>query len=194
MGDALFLEDIVNVYDFDNTILRGDSTARFFAYCLFRRPAMWLDMPGQAVNAALFLLKIRPKQAFKERMLRFLTRIGDVDAAVEAFWEKNFSRVKPWYFEKHRDDDVVISASPEFLVRLPCERLGVACVMGSPVDRQTGRFSGPNCHGKEKVRRFREVYPEARIEEFFSDSYSDTPLAEQAERAWLVTGSELKPW
>ena len=88
----------MNVYDFDNTILRGDSTACFFAYCLVHRPAMWLDLPGQAVNGLLFALKIREKQAFKERMLRFLTRIGDVDAAVAAFWEKNFRRVKAWYF------------------------------------------------------------------------------------------------
>ena len=85
----------MNVYDFDNTICGEDSTARFFAYCLRHYPAMWLDLPGQAVNGALFLLKLRPKQAFKERMLGFLRRIGDVDAAVERFWAKNFSRVKP---------------------------------------------------------------------------------------------------
>ena len=30
----------MNVYDFDNTILRGDSTARFFAYCLGHYPKM----------------------------------------------------------------------------------------------------------------------------------------------------------
>ena len=156
----------MNVYDFDNTILRGDSTARFFAYCLRHYPAMWLDLPGQAVNGALFLLKLRPKQAFKERMLGFLGRIGDVDAAVERFWAKNFSRVKPWYLAQRRPDDVVISASPEFLIQPACERLGVGCAMGSPVDRHTGRFSGLNCHGEEKVRRFREVFPEAQIDEF----------------------------
>ena len=48
----------MNVYDFDNTILRGDSTARFFAYCLLHRPKMWLDVPAQAVNGLLFALKL----------------------------------------------------------------------------------------------------------------------------------------
>ena len=85
----------MNVYDFDNTILRGDSTARFFAWCLLRAPRMWLDAPGQIVNAILFLLKKREKQAFKERMLSFLTRV-DVDRQLERFWEKNLSRVKPF--------------------------------------------------------------------------------------------------
>ena len=184
----------MNVYDFDNTILHGDSTARFFAWCLLHRPKMWLDVPAQAVNGLLFALKLKKKQDFKQRMLAFLTRIGDVDAAVEAFWKDNFGRVKGWYYEKQRPDDVVISASPEFLIRPACDRLGIRYVMGSPVDRHTGKFSGLNCHGKEKVRRFREVWPDAQVEEFFSDSYSDSPLAEIAQKAWLVKGDELIEW
>lgn len=184
----------MNVYDFDNTILRGDSTARFFAWCLRHRPGMWADLPGQAVNGLMFVLKLRKKQAFKQRMLAFLARIGDVDAAVTAFWKDNACRVKPWYLEKHRADDVVISASPEFLIRPICEALQIAHVMGSPVDPKTGVFSGLNCHGEEKVRRFREVWPDAQIDEFFSDSYSDTPLANLARKAWLVKGDVLTEW
>ena len=184
----------MNVYDFDNTILRGDSTARFCAYCLRHYPAVWVDLPGQALNALLFGLKLRKKQAFKERLLSFLRRIDDVDGAVERFWAENFCRVKPFYAGTHRPDDVVISASPEFLIRPACERLGVGCVMGSPVDSRTGCFSGPNCHGEEKVRRFRQCFPDARIDEFFSDSLSDSPLAALARTAWLVQCDRLLPW
>ena len=183
----------MNVYDFDNTILRGDSTARFFAWCLLRAPRMWLDAPGQLANAALFLLKKREKQAFKERMLSFLSRV-DVDRELARFWEKNLSRVKPFYREKHREDDVVISASPEFIIRPACEALGIRHVLGSPVDARTGRFLGPNCHGAEKVKRFRAAFPGGEIDEFFSDSYSDQPLADLAKRAFLVRGNALLPW
>ena len=184
----------MNVYDFDNTILRGDSTARFCAYCLRHYPAIWIDLPGQAVNALLFGLKIRKKQAFKQRLLSFLRRIDDVDAAVEDFWKTNFNRIKPFYRETRRPDDVVISASPEFLIAPACARLGIKTVMGSPVDRRTGIFSGPNCHGHEKVRRFREIYPDAQIDTFYSDSHSDDPLARLAKRAILVKGNRLLPW
>lgn len=184
----------MNVYDFDNTLLRGDSTARFTGYCFLRYPAIWRDLPGQALNALLFALKIRKKQAFKQRLLSYLSRIDDVDAAVAAFWEKNFARIKPFYAETRRDDDVVISASPEFLIRPACERLGIARIIGSPVDKRTGKFAGSNCHGGEKVRRFREVFPDAEIEEFYSDSHSDDPLAEIAKRAHLVRGGKILPW
>ena len=184
----------MNVYDFDNTILRGDSSARFFAWCLGHRPRMWADIPAQAANALMFVLRLRKKQAFKQRMFHYLALIGDVDAAVDAFWRANLPRVKAWYPPRHRDDDVVISASPEFLIRPACQKLGIQCVIGSPVDRHTGRFLGPNCHGEEKVSRFRARFPEGVIDEFFSDSHSDDPLARLAKRAWMVKGEELREW
>jgi len=185
----------MNVFDFDNTLLRGDSTARFVAWCLLRRPALWAEAPALAVNGALFLLRLRPKQAFKERLFRALIRrIGDVDAAVAGFWVDNIGRLKAWYPPIHRPDDVVISASPDWLIAPACEKLGIARVMGSPVDRATGAFRGPNCHGAEKVRRFREVYADAAIDEFYSDSHSDDPLAALAGRAWMVKGERLLPW
>ena len=183
----------MNVYDFDNTILRGDSSARFFAWCLTHCPRMWLDLPGQAANALLFILKLRPKQAFKQRMFHYFALI-DMDKALNDFWRANMPRVKAWYRKTHRDDDVVISASPEFLIAPACEKLGIRVVMGSPVDRRTGMYSGTNCHGAEKVRRFRAVYPDAVIENFYSDSHSDDPLAELAQKAWLVKGEQLLPW
>lgn len=183
----------MNVYDFDNTILRGDSTARFFGWCLARCPEMWRDLPGQSANGLLFLLRLRPKQAFKQRMFRFLQLI-DVDAALEGFWRDNLPRVKAWYRDAHRPDDVVISASPEFLIRPACEALGIRSVMGSPVDPRTGVYAGLNCHGAEKVRRFREAYPEATIENFYSDSHSDDPLAAIARKAWMVRGERLESW
>ena len=184
----------MNVYDFDNTILRGDRSVRFFAWCLVHRPRMWADVPAQIIHGLLFILHLKPKQAFKQRMFHFLTLIGDTDAAVDAFWRDNFRRVKAWYPPRHRSDDVVISASPEFLIRPACARLDITCVIGSPVDKRTGHFLGPNCHGKEKVSRFHARFPGSRIGEFFSDSHSDDPLAALADRAYLVKGERLLPW
>ena len=89
---------------------------------------------------------------------------------------------------------MVISASPQFLIEPACKRLNVSCWMGSPVDKHTGVFSGLNCHGKEKVRRFYEVFPDGKIEKFYSDSHSDDPLAEISAEAVLVKGDQLLAW
>ena len=86
----------MNVYDFDNTILRGDSTVRFYAYCLMRTPRMWLDIPAQIGSGALFLLKIRRKKVYKQRLLRFMQWLPNRDSMISDFWDANMKHVKGW--------------------------------------------------------------------------------------------------
>lgn len=185
----------MNVYDFDKTLFRGDSTQRFILYLVKKQPHLLLQVPAFLGNALLFGLGLQKKQAFKERMFRsFFGHARSIDSALSDFWKENLSRVFSWYDRTRRPDDVVISASPEALVRPACEALGISHVMGSPVDLHTGRYLGPNCHGEEKVRRFREAFPGAEIDEFYSDSHSDDPMAHIAKRAVLVRGETLLPW
>ena len=80
------------------------------------------------------------------------------------------------------------------IAKTTCAKLGIEHVLGSPVDKYTGRFSGPNCHGAEKVRRFHAAFPGGEIDEFYSDSYSDQPLADLAKRAFLVRGDAVLAW
>jgi len=66
--------------------------------------------------------------------------------------------------------------------------------MATKVAKKTGMFDGENCHGKEKVDRFYAQYPDGVIDEFYSDMYCDTPLAELAKKAFIVKGESLSPW
>ena len=182
----------MNVYDFDNCIFRGDSTARFYLYCLARTPRMILRLP-KLLWGALFVLK-RNKQRFKQDMFAFLRDLKDPRESVRRFWDKNIRRIKPFYLQKKRGDDVIISASPEFLVRPAMARLGVESVMASPVDEASGLYRGKNCHGEEKLRRYREAYGQEAIDEFYSDSHSDDPMARAALSAFLVKGNRLEKW
>ncbi len=182
----------MNAYDFDNTIFRGDSTFRFYTYCLLRTPRMLMRLPSVAFDA-LFVLK-RDKQLFKRRMFRFLLDIRDVDTMIARFWQKNKGRVKQFYMLQKRPDDVIASASPEFLLRPIASVLGVANLIASPVDKRTGEYSGGNCHGAEKVRRFREMFPNGEIDDFYSDSHSDDPMAAISRRAFMVKGDVIADW
>ncbi|MBR2021815.1 MAG: haloacid dehalogenase-like hydrolase [Clostridia bacterium] len=110
----------------------------------------------------------------------------DVDEAVENFWSRNFDGIFDWYRKIHKESDVVISASPEFLLEGVCKKLGVQKMMASRVDKKTGRYEGENCHGEEKVRRFYEAYPDGVIDNFYSDSVSDAPLAKIAKNAFVI--------
>ncbi len=182
----------MNVYDFDKTIYNGDSTVDFYKYCVKNKPSILFCFP--IFTAIGFLLGFVPKLRFKEKFYRFLTKLSDVDASVESFWDKNISNIKQWYKDRQRDDDLIISASPEFLLRPAMSRLGIGHMMASVVDKHTGRYTGENCHGEEKVRRFYESYGEFKIDEFYSDSLSDTPLADISKEPYIIIGEAVTPW
>lgn len=183
----------VNVYDWDKTIFPVDSTAAFCRWCVKRHPlVLFRFLPVLAVMPG-YLLHLVSKTRMKEILYGFLRGIPDVDAEVQAFWDANFHRVNEWYLDQAHPDDIVISASPEFLISEPAKRLGVR-LLASRVDRHTGKTTGENCHGEEKVARLREAHPDVKIAKFYSDSHVDDPLARLAEEAFLVRGSTLLPW
>lgn len=186
--------DIMNVYDFDKTIYHGDSTAHFYLYCLKTQPSTWKWLPYQGLCAIPFALGIMEKTAFKQRFYKFFRSVKNIDKTVEEFWNIHKYNIKEFYYETQREDDVIISASPYFLLEPIIKELGIKHLMASNVDRFTGKYDGINCHGKEKVRRFYEVFPDGVIEDFYSDSLSDSPLAEISEKAYMVKGHDLFAW
>lgn len=183
----------MNVYDFDNTIFDGDSTYRFVRFCLRRHPRAALYLPRIGWAALMYYTFHRgTKTAFKEKMYRFL-KVCSPEEDTEVFWRENLNRIKAFYRERHRDDDVIISASPEFLLKPLEDKLRITVIASrvSPVD---GKTTGENCYHAEKVRRFREHFPEGEIDVFYSDSYSDEPLALLAHEAYIVDGESLIKW
>lgn len=183
----------MNVYDFDHTIYPGDSTLDFWRFCIERWPSALLSLPGAVLSGALFKAKLCSREAFKERFYRFLRHVPDVEGAVSAFWRDGISHMCPWYLEQKREDDLIVSASPEFLILPACRLLGVRGI-ASQVSPETGALLGPNCRGEEKVARLRRDFPDAQIQGFWSDSLSDAPLARLADQAFLVKKGTAVPW
>lgn len=136
--------------------------------------------------------KIKTKE-LKEQLFSFLSGIDDVDAVVKSFWKENMNGLGDWYLKQKREDDVIISASPYFLLKPVCDELGISLI-ATPMDKNTGKILGENCHDTEKVRRFYAEYPGAHTENFYSDSLSDSPMAEIADKAFMVTKHKLSPW
>lgn len=185
----------MNVYDFDNTIFVPDSSACFVRYCVRHYPrAVFRVLPGTLWHFILYLREGRKDAGrLKECMFSFLNRVDDIERIVQEFWEENYGRIEPWYLAQKRSDDLIISASPEFLLRPAVERLGVT-LLATPMNPYTGKIQGKNCYGREKVRRFLKQYDRDSIEDFYSDALSDTPMAKLARRAFLVKGHLCLPW
>lgn len=183
-------------YDFDETIYHGDSTRDFIFYCLKRQPLLARYVFKWGWYALLWrVLHIKTKTQFKEKLYSFFVSIKDIDAYVEDFWAQNFGNIKPWYLKQKRADDIIISASPEFLLWPAVKRLELEHLLASRVDKKTGKYEGENCWGEEKVRRFYAYLPEGEIESFYSDSRSDTPMAKIAKgTSYLVNGDKITVW
>lgn len=184
---------MAHVFDFDQTIYQGDSTVDFYFYCLRKHPKLLCCLPKQGAAAIKYLLRKVDKTQFKECFYQFLQKV-DAPALLSGFWESHFQNIKPWYIHHQQDSDIIISASPEFLLRPACKRLGVNRLIAFRVNSRTGVYTGENCHGEEKVRRLRETYGSVEISEFYSDSQSDLPLARLAESAYLVKGNKISKW
>ena len=185
---------LMNVYDWDNTIYRGDSTFGFVRWLYVHRPKTLLSVPRTALFGLLYGVKAVKKQTFKENLYHMFTYVEDMEKAVDEYTSSHLGHVKQWYKDAQKEDDLVISASPEFLIRAFCDKVNIRDCMASEVNMHNGKYKGLNCHGKEKVRRFRESYGNREIEKFFSDSRSDSPLAEISDEAYLVKGDNLSPW
>ena len=184
----------MNVYDFDQTIYTRDSTVDFYFFCLRRYPSICRFIPIQLYGAIRLALGYADKTAFKQRFFTYYRGIPHLDALASVFWDSHEGGIKDWYRQQHRPDDVVISASPEFLLQPICARLGIKYLLASRVDPETGIYTGKNCDGQEKVRRFREAFPQGAVDCFYSDSLSDTPLARIARESYIVRGDKLIPW
>ena len=75
-----------------------------------------------------------------------------------------------------------------------CQQLDIQYLIASNVDIKCGRFYGENCYGMEKRLRFLKQFPHSPVDKFFSDSVSDTPMAELAKEAYLVKASKIVRW
>ena len=176
----------MNAYDFDKTIYDGDSTADFYKYTFFKYPKTRKYFFVTAWSFFLYIIGYYTKTEFKEKMYSFLKGIPDIDEALRSFWDSHIKNIKQYYLRQQAPDDIIISASPEFLLKPICERLGIEYLIASIVDAHTGKYTGENCYGEEKVKRLEAYMPDYKINEFYSDSVSDDPVGALAERSYIV--------
>lgn len=180
----------MKAFDFDGTLYRGDCTVDFYLWCLRKRPKCVFALPKQMRGAFRFALKRIDRNEWKEAFYSFLAYLVDADVLISEFWRSHSKKLNKAVLGFAEEGDVVISASPSFLLCEPCTALGLRLI-ASEVDRSSGKLLGPNCRGEEKVHRFRSEFGPMRLGEFYTDSLVDTPMMKLAERSYVVHGSRI---
>ena len=85
---------------------------------------------------------------------------------------------------------MLISASPEFVLAPICRELGISALIASQVDPKTGKYTGKNCSGQEKIRRFREMFPDVTPENSYYDRDVDLPVSRLAIHGYRIVDGE----
>jgi len=175
----------MNVYDFDGTIFPTNSTVIFCIRCMNRHPKLWFTFAPRAVINLILTKTGKMRECVMLRKFNsFLSMIDDFDTEIERFWDKNEKRIARWYLAQKKPDDLIISASPACIIEPIARRLGVN-FMATEYDREFGVLLNNLMYAKEKAKYiFDHGFP--KIDNFYSDSLSDTPLALCAEKAHLV--------
>lgn len=180
----------MNSYDFDDTIFRGNSFRRFFGYCLLRLPYLVLFTPVFLAAVIFNAVKLIDKNTYLTWLGSFVVFVPNVEKRVKKFWDKEMCRIKPWYIAQRRDDDVIVSASPAYIVDEACRRLGVKCI-ATKVDPRTAKVDGVHCYGADKVLRYKGANHGGAPKTFYSDNWSDEPMFAYAESGYLVKRDKI---
>ena len=189
----------MNVFDFDNTIYRGESSIDFFRFCLGKKPSLVRYLPTIFWQLLRYKCGVIPAETIIghcERVLRhFLQEIRDIDALVKEFWDRNEHKIKEQFRAMLREceDALILSGASEILLSEICRRLGVQRFLGTRIDLDTCRIEFL-CYHENKVKAFLEHYPTETIHRFYSDSIHDLPLAQLADAAFRVRGDRVTPW
>lgn len=179
-------EELINVYDFDHTIYGGDASLDFIIYCTLRNPRTWRHIPRQIFAIINFALGRLDRKQIKQAAFLFLGDTKDLNTQLEKFWDSHERKIKKWYLDQKQPSDIIISASPEFLLQPIIRRLAVQPVIATIMDVRTGVITGENNRAVEKVTRLQAHNSTLRINHFYSDSMSDAPLFKLAKEAYLV--------
>lgn len=177
----------VNLYDFDGTIYDGDSSIDFYKFCLKSNFRVVRFLPLFVVYFLLYKLKFKTKEEMKEKFFAFICLFLDINEQVEKFWDVHRKKLKQFYLLKiDHSSDIILSASPSFLLQPICNSLGVKDVIASDVDKKTGKYIGKNCMGRHKVECLKKKYPDILVKEAYSDSKKDMPMLLLAQKSYFV--------
>ena len=185
----------MNVYDFDDTIYDGESCLDFFFYYIKKTPYLIKYLPRALYAVLRYKLgKVTVEQALEKyapMVEEYLAGIEDIEADCEDFWDKHIHKIRPFYKDIQREDDIIVTGSPEISVKVICRRLGIQQYVGSLIDPDTGKITRL-CMRSNKIPAFLSAYPDVLIENFYTDSQkNDKSLIDMAEHAFLVKGNRI---
>jgi len=200
----------VAFFDFDGTMIKGDSIVPFLWYGYKKKFVPVKQLFSAAWAFTLYFLKRLSAAEAKERGLLFLQ--GKTKEEMAAHAEAFYAEVLKKRLFKDALDSlsacrqkglkvIIVSASPDVYMQAVKEQLGVFAVIATRCaldanDIYLGCLASDNCKGFEKPLRIAEYMASAGLNvDFessagFGDSFSDVPMLELTGQPTIVNGKK----
>lgn len=184
----------MNVYDFDNTIYNGESTVDFFLFCLKKKKSLIFQLPKIIFCAILYKLRLLTQTTLLNVVgsmsKLFIQNSINMDDLTNEFWIKNKVKLKTNFLENLNQEDIIITATPFFIIEKIKKELKTEHIIASDFDYRTGVFKFL-CYKDNKFIEFKKRYPTVKIKNFFTDSYNDKSIINISENAFLVKKDKI---
>ncbi|MCR4645739.1 MAG: haloacid dehalogenase-like hydrolase [Oscillospiraceae bacterium] len=185
----------MNVFDFDNTLYHGESVVDFALFMLRHNKQIYTWLPTIFWYLMMYKLCLVTKEQMERKLNEFLKVLisddYDLHTMVKAFWKENAHKLDPAMLRRIRPEDVILTASPDFMMNVIGKRLGTTHILCSVVDIPTKTILYLN-FGTNKVKRFRKLYRNTQVRRFYTDSYNDQAMIDLAQTAYLVENGKVK--
>ncbi len=179
----------MKVFDFDNTIYKGESSVDFAFYMIRHNKRIIRYIPTILFSLAGYKLCLLKKEKLESIINDFFAGVLDGETSpegfVKAFWEINADKLNPQMLRLITPDDIIISASPIFLFDGIREKLKTNHIVGTEVDLDQKKITWFN-FGDNKVNRYRELYGDRKIDAFYTDSYYDKNMMAISRDVYIV--------
>ncbi|MER2080889.1 MAG: haloacid dehalogenase-like hydrolase [Ruminococcus sp.] len=184
-GEVVYMK----VFDFDNTIYRGESSVDFAFYMIKHNKKIIKYIPTILFSLIGYKLCLLKKEKLESIINSFFSGILDgtesPDDFVKPFWETHTEKLNNEMLQLISPEDIIISASPSDLIEGISEMLNTKNIIGTELDVKQKRITWFN-FGDNKVKRYKELYGARRIDAFYTDSYNDKAMMDISRRVYIV--------
>lgn len=186
-------------FDLDGTLTTKDTLLEFIKYSKGTRK-FWFGFLLYSPYIIAYKTGLITNQKAKEKILIFFFRnmpVDDFQKVCDRFAEKKIpglirsgARKEIENLKKKGIIIVIVSASPRNWLQKWVEAQQaelIATELAIKDNRLTGKISGLNCYGVEKVRRIKEEYDLSEYDEIYAygDSAGDKPMLSLAQHRFM---------
>lgn len=186
---------VIKVFDFDNTIYRGESSVDLALFMIKNNKKILLYLPSIFVNMIKYKLCLVKKEKLIKKINNFMSAVifdrKELLELVERFWSKKIHKLDRKMLKRINRDDVIITAGPDFLIHGIKKLLNTNNIISSEIDEAKNKMKYFN-FGDNKVKRYKELYGDKRISCLFTDSYNDRALMDISDKVFIVKKGRLK--